>query len=165
MSRKSVMWINFVHNICCTVAFYAQNLLFLWFTQFCCKVGFVEIYALLQGEKLSQKFYLWRKNNFSVSRLVPSDTYMSWWMLQIILLSRYFEIYLKDLSVLFSSITEQDSIRIWFELKWNCSSKYLALTLPLISHTYNSLRKKTLLRLRRYGEFRVDFVEYHKARL
>ena len=55
MSTESVMWINFVHNIWCTVAFYTdllQNLLFLWFTLLCCKVCFVALHALLRGGKI-----------------------------------------------------------------------------------------------------------------
>ena len=36
---------------------------FLRFTLFCREICFVAIYALLRGEKLSQKLYLWRKND------------------------------------------------------------------------------------------------------
>ena len=41
--------------LCCFVA----KSVFLRFTLFCCKIGFVAIYALSRGEKLC----LWRKND------------------------------------------------------------------------------------------------------
>ena len=65
MQRKSEMWRNTVYNLWCFVAFYnilLQNQFFLRFTLFCREISFGMIYALLRGEKFSQKLCLWRKN-------------------------------------------------------------------------------------------------------
>ena len=53
-------------NFLCFVAFYTvllQNLSFMRFTLFCREICFVAIHALWRGEKLSKKFYLWRKKD------------------------------------------------------------------------------------------------------
>ena len=58
--------INNVFNFLCFVAFYTvllQNLSFMRFTLFCREICFVAIHALWRGEKLSKKFYLWRKKD------------------------------------------------------------------------------------------------------
>ena len=58
------MWRNNVYNLWCFVAFYnilLQNQFFLRFTLFCREISFGMIYALLRGEKFSQKLCLWRK--------------------------------------------------------------------------------------------------------
>ena len=48
---------------CCILHCFDGNLFFLWrFTLFCRKIDFA-IYALLCGEKLSQKLCLWRKKD------------------------------------------------------------------------------------------------------
>ena len=55
-----------MYNFLCFVASYAvllQNLSFMQFTLFCREICFVAIYALWRGEKLSQKFCLWRKKD------------------------------------------------------------------------------------------------------
>ena len=56
--------------LCCFYALFShfmlllgQKKLFLRFTLFCREICFVTIYALLRGEKLSQKLYPWRKND------------------------------------------------------------------------------------------------------
>ena len=61
MWRKCVMWKNNVYNLWRFVAFYAVLLQNLWFTQFCCNICFVAIYALLRGEKFSQELRSLRK--------------------------------------------------------------------------------------------------------
>ena len=48
MWRKCVMWRKNVSNLWCFVAK-------MWFTQFCCDICFVAIYALLRGEKFSKE--------------------------------------------------------------------------------------------------------------
>ena len=60
------MWRNNVYNLWCFVAFYnilLQNQFFLQFTLFCREICFGTIYALLRGEKFSQKLCPWRKND------------------------------------------------------------------------------------------------------
>ena len=55
-----------MYNFLCFVASYAvllQNLSFMQFTLFCREICFVAIYALWRGEKLGQKFCLWRKKD------------------------------------------------------------------------------------------------------
>ena len=59
------MWRNNVYNLWCFVEFYnilLPNQFFLQFTLFCCEISFGTIYALLHGEKFSQKLCPWRKN-------------------------------------------------------------------------------------------------------
>ena len=58
--------IDNVYDLWCFNAYYAvllQNLFILRFTLFCRKIRFVAIYALLRGEKFSQKLCLWRKKD------------------------------------------------------------------------------------------------------
>ena len=65
-----------MYNFWCFVAFYAvllQNLSFMRFTLFCREICFVAIYALWHGEKMGQRFCLWRKK----------DKYQVWsWVIQ-----------------------------------------------------------------------------------
>ena len=66
MWRRFVMRRNDVSNLWCFVTFYAvllQNLSFMQFTLFCREICYVAIYALWRGEKLGQKFCLWRKKD------------------------------------------------------------------------------------------------------
>ena len=46
-------------TLCCFV----KKLVLSWITPFCRKFCFVAIYALLCGEKLNQRFHMWRKND------------------------------------------------------------------------------------------------------
>ena len=66
LHMRNMEQINNVYNLWCFNAYYAvllQNLLILRFTLFCRKICFVAIYALLRGEKMSQKLCLWRKKD------------------------------------------------------------------------------------------------------
>ena len=72
--------INNVYNLWCFNAYYAvllQNLLILQFTLFCRKICFVAIYALLRGEKLSQKWIGGEKmTNMRYVSLPPSKAFL-----------------------------------------------------------------------------------------
>ena len=56
----SGVFMLFCHILCCSLG---AKEFFYRFTLFCREICFVEIYALLRGEKLSQKLYPWRKND------------------------------------------------------------------------------------------------------
>ena len=47
---------------CCILQYFVAKSVFLQFTLFCREICFCNIYALLRGEKFSQKLCPWRKN-------------------------------------------------------------------------------------------------------
>ena len=53
--KKSVMWRNNVYNLFSIFRCFVVKSVIFQFTLFCSEIGFVAIYALLCGEKLSQK--------------------------------------------------------------------------------------------------------------
>ena len=75
------MWRNNVYNLWCFVAFYnilLPNQFFLQFTLFCREISFGTIYALLRGEKFSQKVCLSRKNDkYQVCACVDNFSWLS----------------------------------------------------------------------------------------
>ena len=48
---------------CCKIGFVEIYAVLLQFTLFCREICFVMIHALLCGEKLNQKLHMWRKND------------------------------------------------------------------------------------------------------
>ena len=48
---------------CCILQYFVAKSVFLQFTLFCREISFGTIYALLRGEKFSQKLCPWRKND------------------------------------------------------------------------------------------------------
>ena len=48
---------------CCILQYFVAKSVFLQFTLFCREISFGTIYAILRGEKFSQKLCPWRKND------------------------------------------------------------------------------------------------------
>ena len=48
---------------CCILQYFVAKSVFLQFTLFCREISFGTIYAVLRGEKFSQKLCPWRKND------------------------------------------------------------------------------------------------------
>ena len=81
MLRKSEMWRNNVYNLWCFIAFYnilLPNHFILQFTLFCREISFGTIYALLRGDKLSQRLGSWRKN-YQYDQMAPLQNLATRW--------------------------------------------------------------------------------------
>ena len=66
------MWRNDVYNLWCFVALNCCKIIFFWQLTLFCREFVVAIYALLCGEKLSQKLCLWReKDKYNVCQRRP----------------------------------------------------------------------------------------------